>query len=168
MVSVSEALERFRSWTQPHEGTEDNPFRLACTLAEPATSAEIEHVVPDDSSSRQDLVDLWSTCREARLFEDVDYGQWGLVLLSPTESAKRSGRELEQRPDDFTPTDIVVGEFLGDQELLVLSSAEGDERSVLVALPLDERSEWYTVAADLGEFLDRYMDHQGEKYWEQG
>lgn len=166
MASVSETLERFRSWTEPPQRTGENPFRLACTLAEPATLAEIESVVPNDSSSLRDLIDLWSTCREARLFEDVNYGQWGLVFLSPTESAKRSALEREQRPDDFSSIDIVVGEFLGDQELLVLSPSEGNGRNVLVALPLDERAEWYPAAASLGEFLDRYMDHQGEKYWE--
>lgn len=166
MVSVSKALGRFRSWVEPRGGVEDNPFRLACTLAEPASSAEIERVVLNDFSSRGDLVDLWSTCREARLFEDVDYGQWGLVLLSPTGSAERSAREREQRPDDLRSDDVVIGEFLGDQELLVLSSSEDNGRRVLVALPLDGRAEWYSAASDLGEFLDRYMDHQGQKYWE--
>lgn len=166
MASISEALERCRHWAEPREGVGDNPFRLACTLTDPATPEEIARATPDGSSVRQDLVDLWSTCREARLFEDVDYGQWGLVFLSPTSSTERSAQEREQRSDDFRSDDVVIGEFLGDQELLVLSPSRGNGQKVLVTLPLDGRAEWYSVASNLGEFLDLYAGRQGQKYWE--
>jgi len=35
----------------------------------------------------------------------------------------------------------VIGEFLGDQELLVLAPSEIDRGHVLVALPLDDRTD---------------------------
>jgi hypothetical protein len=62
--------------------------------------------------------------------------------------------------------DIVLGEFLGDQELLVLAPSETGRRRILIALPLDGRSDWYGAAHDLPQFLEWYFDHGGEKYWE--
>jgi hypothetical protein len=72
------------------------------------------------------------------------------------------------RPLDFRSDDVVVGEFLGDQELLVLSPSEAGLRRVLIALPLDARSEWFGAATSLVDFLDKYFGAGGSKYWEQG
>ena len=71
------------------------------------------------------------------------------------------GAALGPRPDD-----IVLGEFLGDQELLVLAPSETGRRRVLIALPLDSRADWLGAAPDVGEFLGRYFDSAGDKYWE--
>jgi hypothetical protein len=70
------------------------------------------------------------------------------------------------RPADLRPDDVVLGEFLGDQELLVLGPSEAGQRRILVVLPLDGRDDWLGAAQDLGGFLDRYIDHAGDKYWE--
>jgi hypothetical protein len=61
-----------------------------------------------------------------------------------------------------------MGEFLGDQELLVLAPSEPDRGHVLIALPLDDRSDWHAAAGDLAEFLDRYLNALSDKYWEAG
>ena len=63
---------------------------------------------------------------------------------------------------DFEATDAVVGEFLGDTDVLVLEVNGG----VLVALPLDPRTDWPRVASTLSEFLTPYLQAAGEKYWE--
>jgi hypothetical protein len=105
-------------------------------------------------------------CREARLFEDVDYSQWGLVLLTPSTSAARTAQEREARPAELRSDDIVLGEFLGDQELLILAPSEMGRRRVLIALPLDSRADWFGAGSDLGSFLARYFENAGEKYWE--
>jgi hypothetical protein len=62
----------------------------------------------------------------------------------------------------------VIGEFLGDSERLVVScsTAAADSGRVYVALPLDPRKEWESPASSLAEFLARYLDAQGEKYWD--
>jgi len=113
-----------------------------------------------------ELIDLWSICRQARLFEDVDYGQWGLVLLDPMASAARSARERATRPLEFKDDDVVIGEFLGDQELLVLAPSEDGRRQVIVALPLDPRADWLPAGTNLGEFFDTYFVVGGRKFWE--
>lgn len=165
MATVANALDRYRRQPSPPEGSTSNPFKLVSTLSERAVADEVEQAW-GGRDLPSDAVDLWTVCREARLFEDVDYGQWGLALLAPSASAARTAQEREARPSEFGADDIVLGEFLGDQELLVLAPSEKDERRVLIALPLDSRPDWFGAAQDLGQFLERYFDHVSEKYWE--
>lgn len=165
MTTVAEALSGFHDWHEPRDGIGDNPFRLACTLDPPASSEELRSAWPGQKLP-DELVELWQTCRQARLFEDIDYGQWGLWILSPAASAERTARERDERPDDITPDDFVVGEFLGDQELLTFAPSEDGTRRVLVALPIDSREDWYPAAHSLADFLDQYLAHVGGKYWE--
>lgn len=110
-----------------------------------------------------DVLETWSVARGARLFEDVDFGQWGLKILSPADSAARTTAERVARPDEYKQDDIVLGEFLGDQDLLVV---EGSSGAVLVAMPLDSRRDWWPAASGVGEFLERYVAAEGSKYWE--
>jgi hypothetical protein len=159
MSLIAAALARIREQPTPPEPN-NNPFQLDSVLEPAASRAEVEQAWP--SGVGEPLVELWLTTRAGRLFVDVDYGQWGLVLLSPADSAARTAKERARRPGEVEATDVVVGEFLGDQEL-VLVTGEG---RVLIALPLDGRSDWYAAAADLGEFLDAYWRHGGDKFWE--
>ncbi len=159
MTTVVSALARFRDQPTPPEPS-SNPFKLSSQLEIAATSAEIERAWPD--TPPEQLVEAWTAAREARLFVDVDYGQWGLVLLSPGKSAARTEKERAARPKDFERGDVVIGEFLGDQELLVLTR----DGRILVALPLDDRSDWYVAADDLASFLNAYWQHGGDKFWE--
>ncbi len=119
--------------------------------------------VPDE------LVALWDVASSLRLFEDLTYGQWGLVVLPPsaaleeTESRTRSGPSERIRPGD-----LVVGRFLGDSDILLLRCNRGadDFGRVLVELPIYARSQWPLVGATLDEFLRRYIREAGEKFWE--
>lgn len=164
MTSVAAALAAYRERPEPLPGATTNPFTLSSTVEEPADLAEVERAWPGRRLPDQ-LAQLWAAARGARLFVDVDYGQWGLVLLSPADSAERTRVELTARPGDFRPDDIVVGEFLGDQELLVVAGVAG-QHQVLVALPLDDRADWDVAAEDLGQFLTLYLQHGGDTYWE--
>lgn len=159
-ADLDEVIDAFRRWDEPRDGVGDNPFRLACTVDSAASHADIARAL--DSPVPAELADLWGRSRSMRLFVDVDYGQWGLVVLSPAESAARTNREREQRPDDIRDGDLVVGEFLGDTELVVLDRDGG----VSIALPLDGRTDWDRAADSLTEFLDRYRQSVGAKYWE--
>ncbi len=100
------------------------------------------------------------------LFQDVDYGQWGLVILSPDQAAERTAWERSQRPEDFPFGDIVAGEFLGDLELLIATPRDDGSCQIRIALPLDPRGDWYVAAESLAEFLQRYLVARGDKYWE--
>lgn len=164
-ANVAEALRAFLAHVEPRDGVGDSPFKLACSLAAPVTDAEIVSAWPARELPTE-IVEAWSVSRESRLFEDVDYGQWGLVLLSPAAAAERTAAERSERSDAYRPDDIVVGEFLGDQELLVLAPSEAGPGHVLVALPLDDRCDWHAVADDLAQFLCKYLDALGDKFWE--
>lgn len=163
-ADVTGALASFSAHTEPGDGLGDNPFKLGCSLGAPATDEEIRSAWPDGLPA--ELAGAWSVSRESHLFEDVEYGQWGLFLLSPAASAERTAEQRALRADDYRANDVVVGEFLGDLELLVLSPSETGDRRVLVALPLDGRQDWYPAAQDLARFLERYRDQHGVKFWE--
>jgi hypothetical protein len=161
---VVSALNAFRAYSEPRDGIGDNPFKLGCSFDDPASAAEIDKAWPGGGVPTE-LVQVWSVSRQARLFEDVEYGQWGLVLLSPAASAQRTAEERARRPGIYRADDVVIGEFLGDQELVVLAPSE-IRGHVLVALPLDDRGDWYPAASDLAEFLDRYLSAFGNTFWE--
>ena len=36
----------------------------------------------------------------------------------------------------------------------------------MIALPIDRRTEWDTVGSALTDFLDRYVQASGDKFWE--
>lgn len=160
VADVTGVLASFSAYIEPRDdGLGDNPFKLGCSLTGPATDEEIRSAWPTGPPA--ELCRAWSVSRESRLFEDVDYGQWGLVLLSPAASAERTAEQRKLRPGDYRSDDVVVGEFLGDLELLVMAPSEDGDRRVMVALPLDERRDWYAAAQDLARFLERYRDRQG-------
>ncbi len=162
MRALEEVLDSLRTWVQPPGG--DNPFKLACRIEPGATREELD-AAPTHAGDQ--LLTLWSTTREAWLFEDTEYGQWGLHLLTPAESSSRTSTEQADRRDDFRFDDVVLGEFLGDSELLVFAPSEVAERRYLIALPLDPREDWFAVGASAAEVLEQYLASDGEKYWEQ-
>ena len=162
---MEDLLSRFRTYADPREGLDGNPFRLRCSVGLPATPDEISSAWPDRGLPPE-LTQFWSNARECRLFEDVDYGQWGLAILSPESSARRTADEQARRPGDFHREDIVVGEFLGDQDLLILAPSDISLCQVLVELPLDHRLDWPKVADGLAEFLELYLESYGAKFWE--
>lgn len=160
---LRDAIEKFRRAPNPSQA--GGPFRLVSSVSRPAEIDEVANVwkereVPDE------LKELWHVTRTARLFEDADYGQWGLVLLDAQASRERTESEYSTRPLEFRHDDVVVGEFLGDQELLVLAPSEVGARRLLIALPLDSRDEWHGVAEQLAEFLEAFFAAEGNKYWE--
>lgn len=160
MMKVDEALDVCRGWNEPRR-VPGNPFRLVCSVASPATLDEVSDAWPG-ASLNEDLLELWSASREATLFVDADYGQWGLRLLSPSASATLTREKQVERLQDFRPHDVVIGRFLGDQDLLVVEV----DGSVLVSLPLYPRAEWFAPARSLRAFISEYVAKAGDKYWE--
>lgn len=161
MNDLDSLLRRFPLTT----GNSSNPFKLASRLEGPASDAEIV-AAWGGQTLPPDLKTLWLTSRSARLFEDVEYGQWGLDLLDPKRSAARTETEKRLRSPEYRATDLIIGEFLGDQELLTFAPAETGDRKLLIALPLDPRSEWFGAGASLDEFLQKYLAAGGDKFWE--
>jgi hypothetical protein len=163
MLTIEDLLQRFL--LAPSTVRTDSPLQLVSSLDSPAADDDLEAAWP--RREPDEVTALWRASRSARLFADSCYGQWGLAILDPFSSKKRTLAERASRPPDIRSDDVVLGEFLGDQELLVFSPSESGVRRILVALPLDPRFEWFGAARSLSEFLAKYFDAGGEKYWEQ-
>jgi hypothetical protein len=137
-----------------------------------ATSFSPDGVAPSEVNEScrdcpSDLREFWSVARFARLFEDKQYGQWGLEILCPRKAADFSRQCRAERDVDFLEGDLVIGRFLGDSDLLLIicDATSQDYGNVLVALPLDPRCEWYKAADSFAEFLDKYAKSGGKKFW---
>ncbi len=111
---------------------------------------------------------LWNKTSGLRLFEDITYGQWGLILWSPAQVITEQEKRITQRKEDFRPGDLIVGEFLGDADLLVLrcDATSAEFGNVAIALPLDSREEWYIATHSLEGFLSQFIAAKGDKFWE--
>jgi hypothetical protein len=117
----------------------------------------------------EDLVVLWQEVSQLRLFEDIQFGQWGLILWSPLEVTGHHRENVADRPEQYVKGDLIVGEFKGDQEMLLVRCdvAATDFGAVLIALPIYSRRDWYVAARSLTDFLVSFVDAQGHKFWEQ-
>lgn len=165
-MAIEETIKRLeRDWATPRSiirHGKSTMFRFQCSFESGPITGDAGIAVP------KTLQAFWNFAKSARLFEDVEYGQWGLVLMSPKTAATRTKDFANVRAKESLPGDLVVGEFLGDQDLLLLRcdpEAE-DFGRVLVALPLDSREDWYDVSPDLDAFLLAYERAQGAKFWE--
>ena len=114
------------------------------------------------------IIDLWEKTSSLRLFEDITYGQWGLIFWSPNQVITEQEKRIAQRKEDFYPGDLIIGEFLGDADLLVLrcDPTSPDFGDAIIALPLDSREEWYFAANSLESFLSQFLAAKGDKFWE--
>lgn len=165
-MGTTEILNRLAmTWADPrpanHRGR-PTPFPLSCRVQLRPKHDEPPGGLPEA------IAELWQHAESARLFEDRQYGQWGLLLFSEDTARQRTREARAARAKDFTDSDLVVGEFLGDSEVLVVRGDPGadDFGHVLIALPLDPRRDWYEAADDFEEFLQAYERAEGSKFWE--
>ena len=168
MSAILDSLTRMNEgWAIPRPATHDGQltvFRLRCSVGFRVHPTVLNATVP------QELGEFWQYVTAARLFEDVEYGQWGLVLLDPDQAVTMTEVFKHDRSEQHVPGDLVVGRFLGDQDLLLVrcDPGAGDFGRVLVMLPLDARSSWFRPAPNLTAFLEEYERAEGAKYWERG
>jgi hypothetical protein len=75
---------------------------------------------------------------------------------------------FNDRGRDASNGDLIIGQFIGDSDLLMLhcDPNEIDYGRIMVVLPMDSRKEWEVVAKDFYEFLYNYYVFQGDKFWE--
>lgn len=137
-------------------------FTLACSFDEPATDAEISSVWPD-AGVPNELAQVWKNSRHSRLFEEVDYGQWGPAAVVRGTPATRSAGAcsafwglLGRRHRDR--------ESLGDQELVVVALSEADRRRALIALPMEDRSAG-TLLVAIRRVLGLLLVRHSAKKW---
>lgn len=168
MNDVRQAIDLRRAeWADPREAIhrgEKCPVLLNCRFDfEPA-----EGLSAFPLSLPKDVVQFWQIAKQAWLFKDNQYGQWGIEVLAPSHAVLETSRQRSARPKDFLDTDLVLARFCGDSDLVMIACnpASPDFGVVTIATPLDVRNDWPIVARDVGEFLTRLAVAQGDKYWE--
>lgn len=170
MNGIVEIIEELKSdWSEPkiaiHVG-KPVAVPLVCRFEVPADTTDL----PGTSSILvlpPELLSFWRCTNGASLFVDETYGQWGLHLWSAHRSAVETKKFAINRAQDFRHGDVVLGEFLGDSDLLLVRCDPGadDYGSIIIALPLDYRADWDRAALSLEAFLRLYAESHGEKFW---
>jgi hypothetical protein len=167
MSEIIEFLRREGSrLTEPVPMDGMPPMTFTCEFS-------LEKITSDDELSipgyvcPNDLKNFWRIACTARLFEDKEYGQWGLEILTPQDAVEATSHTESYPQRDFIPGDLVIGRFIGDSDLLVIRCDESkdDFGRIIVANPIDPRSDWDQAAYSLCDFLERYSNAGGAKYW---
>jgi len=167
MTSINELISLLGKWSSPREAVHRGqkcPFLLSCHLS----LNDVQRCMLPGIDAGPDLQAFWNVSNGADLFKDDAYGQWGLRIVRPCEVDRITSRERELQSSDMLETDLVIGEFYGDSELLIVDTSGAAEGKfpVFVKLPMDERSEWPKVGDSFRDFLENYVSAQGEKFWE--
>lgn len=146
----------------------DTAMVLKCSLSPPKRFNERHIETALNVQIPNALLNLWSKVSELRLFEDIKFGQWGLLIWPASELIEKNHRVVAERSDEYRRADLVIGEFLGDGELALLrcDSTAPDYGKVLISLPIYPRRNWYIAADSIVAFLQGFMNAQGKKYWE--
>ena len=141
------------------------PFKLSCSFFDCVDKRLLESKngkLPDE------LLEFYSLSNGALLFEDKKFGQWGLELFSIDKLEKETAEYFESRSADALHGDLVIGKFIGDSDLLVMTcdSSASDHNEIIVSGSIDPRNEWYRVSDGLHNFLSDYAKENGDKFWE--
>jgi hypothetical protein len=139
---------------------------FTCNVSEQSANPEDVNAIPGECP--HDVREFWDNARTAVLFEDQNYGQWGLNVVDPQNALELTARWRSQRERDFVEGDLLIGQFIGDSDVLIVrcDPTSVDYGAVIVALPLDPRSGWIRVADTFGQFLETYTKAGGRKFWE--
>ena len=154
-------------WSNPksavHRGKQI-PFKLVCKFGTPAIMDELAAV----KHLPADLRLFWQEAREADLFADSQHGQWGLRVWSPGRSVEKTAELRSLSDTELDIYDLIIGEFLGDSELLLVrcDPRAADFGQVVVVLPIDARKDWPIAASNLSEFIAKYVESSGDKFWD--
>jgi hypothetical protein len=146
-----------------------NSFDLyTCRVVSPGVwfkgnvESEFGIVIPED------LYTLWDQCSGLFLYEEACCRQRGLVIVSPFDAVMKTRKYLQERADDAKPGDLILGEFWGDQRLVLFRCDKDadDYGAIMIVAEKDERAKWYVPERSLDAFLVHYMDARGEDYWD--
>ncbi len=117
--------------------------------------------VPDDLSF------WWSYVHEATLFKGLLHHQSGIYIF-PGEYSKVATRKFFERSEGGSFKDgIVFGTFISDFDQAIVSCKEGPSYGkVFIAQQMVHFQKWPWVADSFLEFIQTFVNHKGEKFWE--
>lgn len=159
MKSLIDKLKK--EWSSPRRAIEngkETDFEFICEF-NPEVSSEVSNI-PDE------LAVFYRIANGAILFKDVKYGQWGLRIAPYTELEDFNKNAKEWRGEDLTDSDLVIGEFLGDLDLVITSLSGENYGKITICTPMEPREDWYHTNMNFEEFLESYIEGDGDKFWE--
>lgn len=164
MEKVDKLIEEIKinNGLMSSESNNDETFRLrnSLKLRQGKFSNSLTYDLP------LDLIEWWTKVEKATLFEDIDYGQWGLELLDEKESIEIAVQAKLQNSFDYLGADLIIGKFLGDLDLVIISLDNKNFGQIIISTPIDHREDWYFLEIDFLNFLTEYLKKEGEKFWE--
>ncbi|WLP94169.1 SMI1/KNR4 family protein [Psychrobacter sp. M13] len=162
------------NWNQPKKASYDNEdysFELSCIINDGASESEIIKTF-----SLLEIEDLPIEYKQfllisngALLFLDEHYGQAGLNIYSLKDFTNKINFWLSSyRASSLIVGDLIVGEFLGDSDFIILRCDKDadDFGTIIISLPLYEREDWFYLKKDFTDFLMEFIKAEGYKYWE--
>jgi len=117
-----------------------------------------EHDIPAVAAGQ--LRGFWRFTTGGPLLVDRQFGICGLSLNDPTRS-RQQVRDRASSGYEVAESDWVLGEFVGDTDMLIIDENGG----VLVAAGSYPRRDWYRFDS-LSVLLRRYVQSHAEKFWE--
>jgi hypothetical protein len=147
-------------WGTPKYGFHNGvktPIKLICEFQEGIH-------IPKDIYPPE-FIDFLSNSNGAELFKDSEFGQWGLKIFSLDE-LKLQNDEIKVWRDDLSESDLIIGYFLGDSDLVVLSLSKEDFGDITICTPMELKEDWHHLNMNFEEFLQKYSKGDGDKFWE--
>ena len=170
-MSIVDVIEKVRH--EPPYADPEPIFpekRYICTVFDPVPWERSELESKLKAEIPPELATFWDTCGGVVLYEDNLHGQWGLILLGPHDPKLTQINEEyhEDKADRILPGDLLFARFLGDRErgLIRCDKNAPDYGSVVIVTEMGPREEWDLAAPSIEEFILRFMEAHGEKYWE--
>lgn len=160
-----------KDWLIPRKTNGIDSFELSCIFNNKGLEIDLKHSVSELGIIEipTNYLDFIKETDGAKLFYDKIYGQAGIYLYEMEVIAKKN---FEWRKSyikqDLLPSDLIIGEFFGDNELVILrcDSHSSDYGNIAISLPLDERKDWYFLDDNFESFLIKFCNKEGVKYWE--
>lgn len=147
-----ECIESYRNATIP--APEIEGVTLTCSLGSGLSDRDI----PVDAAGQ--LREFWRRTSGGLLLVDEQFGICGLTLHNPTEAKQRSRDRADDRYE-VSDSDWVLGEFVGDTDMLIIDADD----AVVISAGSYPRSDWYRFES-LSDVLSKYVETTAEKYWE--
>lgn len=144
------------------------PMATYQSLVEPAVPWLEGGFVEQGFVLSEEMKCFWNHTNKVKIFCEIPYGQWGTILFGAEESLRKTKEWKEIYPEEFVLGDLVIGEFLGDAQFVVMrcNQEKEDWGQVVIGFPIDVRAEWPNVAGSVAEFVEKTLASPDMKYWE--
>ncbi|AIY46967.1 hypothetical protein [Mycolicibacterium fortuitum] len=147
-----EFMENYRNVSIP--APDMDGVTLTCSLDVGLSDSDIP------AGATRQLREFWRRTSEGLLLVDEKFGICGLTLRNPT-GAKQRSRDRADDGYEVSDSDWVLGEFVGDTDMLIIDADD----AVLISAGSYPRRDWYRFES-LTDVLSKYVETTAEKYWE--